>query len=101
MFGDNGRYPVGLVANCHTSTLADCPKTNPTTGAIMAGSGGWVDSLPNAWPTAAQVTAMQQRHLGGINFAFADGHVKWLRVEKLTYDNPSLGNPTFNAAGVS
>jgi prepilin-type N-terminal cleavage/methylation domain-containing protein/prepilin-type processing-associated H-X9-DG protein len=101
MFGDGGRYTSGQVANCHSSTLSNCPKTNPTGSAAQPAVGAWTDKLPNAWPSAAQVTAMQTRHLGGINFAFADGHVKWLSVDKLTYDNPNTGNPTFNATGVS
>ncbi len=36
-----------------------------------------------------------RRHLEGINFAFADGHVKWLRPEKMTQNNAAQGNPTF------
>jgi prepilin-type processing-associated H-X9-DG protein len=44
---------------------------------------------------------IQKKHLDGMNFAFVDGHVKWLKPEKMTYDNPSAGNPTFNATGLS
>jgi prepilin-type processing-associated H-X9-DG protein len=56
--------------------------------------------LPNAWPTAADIDKVQHRHLEGLNIAFADGHVKWIKPEAMTYDKPSLGHPTFNAAGV-
>lgn len=36
-----------------------------------------------------------RRHLDGANYAFADGHVKWIRPEKLTNDDPNAGNLTF------
>lgn len=103
MFGDGGRYSSGQIANCHTSSTSDCPYSNPTGGASQPAQGAWKDTLPNAWVTTApsKLSDLQTRHLDGINFAFADGHVKWLRVEKLTYDHPNQGNPTFNATGVS
>ena len=40
-----------------------------------------------------------RRHLEGANYAFADGHVKWLRPERVEAskgDNASAGNPTFH-----
>ena len=36
-----------------------------------------------------------RRHLEGANYSFADGHVKWLKPEKITNGSPALGNPTF------
>jgi prepilin-type N-terminal cleavage/methylation domain-containing protein/prepilin-type processing-associated H-X9-DG protein len=35
------------------------------------------------------------RHLGGANYTFVDGHVKWYRVEQLrqAYEGPSNGSP--------
>jgi prepilin-type processing-associated H-X9-DG protein len=42
--------------------------------------------LPGAWRTNSGSPA--QRHLGGANYAFADGHVKWLPPEKVTADPP-------------
>jgi prepilin-type processing-associated H-X9-DG protein len=101
MMGDGARYISGMTANCYSSTLANCPKRNPTSGATPPPGSGWADSLPNAWPSQAEKDAMSSRHLGGSIFAFADGHVKWLRTDKLTYDNPTVGTPTFNAVGVS
>jgi prepilin-type processing-associated H-X9-DG protein len=35
------------------------------------------------------------RHLEGANYAFVDGHVKWLKSTALTFDNPSGSNITF------
>jgi prepilin-type N-terminal cleavage/methylation domain-containing protein/prepilin-type processing-associated H-X9-DG protein len=104
MLGDGGRLNVGQVANCHTSGSSACPYANPSGGGTPPGWSSWTDTAPNAWvysdPTV-RLPVMQQRHLGGINFAFADGHVKWLTTDKLTYDNPNTGKPTFNATGVS
>ncbi|MEO6906637.1 MAG: DUF1559 domain-containing protein [Abditibacteriaceae bacterium] len=98
MLGDTGRSTYFQAANCHTWNYSDCPESNPQ-GASAPGS-GWSDQLPNAWPSAAQTTAMQTRHLEGLNYAFADGHVKWLKWGQLTYDNPNAGHPTFNVLGI-
>ena len=38
---------------------------------------------------------MALRHLEGANYAFADGHVKWYRPEKITRDSTGAGEPTF------
>jgi prepilin-type N-terminal cleavage/methylation domain-containing protein/prepilin-type processing-associated H-X9-DG protein len=40
-------------------------------------------------------TTSGKRHLEGANYAFADGHVKWYRPEKITLDATATGNPTF------
>lgn len=45
--------------------------------------------------TAATRYTAARRHLDGANYAFADGHVKWLRPEKITNDDPNTGNLTF------
>jgi prepilin-type N-terminal cleavage/methylation domain-containing protein/prepilin-type processing-associated H-X9-DG protein len=104
MFGDGGRGPVSnsnQVANCHSQTDANCPMHMIRDGnPLPPGENGWIDAPGNnAWPTQAQIDAFQQKHLGGINFAFADGHVKWYTPDKMTYDKPSAGHPTFNVAG--
>jgi prepilin-type N-terminal cleavage/methylation domain-containing protein/prepilin-type processing-associated H-X9-DG protein len=44
--------------------------------------------------TTAGVTA-GTRHLDGANYSFVDGHVKWLRPEKLS-GTATDGNPTFS-----
>jgi prepilin-type N-terminal cleavage/methylation domain-containing protein/prepilin-type processing-associated H-X9-DG protein len=78
MFGDNKSSSSSNSASCFSSTLADCPKATPLTGTVT--------------PPDADARV---RHLEGANYAFADGHVKWLKPEKLTFDKPSAGNPTY------
>jgi prepilin-type N-terminal cleavage/methylation domain-containing protein/prepilin-type processing-associated H-X9-DG protein len=80
MFGDNASGAGSNYANCYSSNLSDCPTVIPQIGSVLP---------PNA---AARV-----RHLEGANYAFADGHVKWLKPEKLTFSEPSAGNPTYCA----
>ena len=36
-----------------------------------------------------------RRHLDGANYAFADGHVKWLKVSRVTNKKPDDGDYTF------
>jgi len=38
------------------------------------------------------------RHLGGVNMAFADGHVKWLNSSKLVTEANATGNGEWNPA---
>ena len=52
-----------------------------------------LSQLPAAWRTDQSSPAW--RHLGGANYLFADGHVKWYRAEKITLDTPAAERPTF------
>ena len=52
-----------------------------------------LSQLPPTWLHDAQSPAT--RHLGGAYYAFADGHVKWLKPRDITLDKPSAGKPTF------
>ena len=52
-----------------------------------------LSQLPDTWRTDDHFPAW--RHLDGANYGFADGHVKWLKPEKITLDKPSVGKPTF------
>ncbi len=51
-------------------------------------------SLPVNW--VEDSNSPVKRHFNGGNYAFADGHVKWLRPEKITLDSPKKsGKYTF------
>jgi prepilin-type N-terminal cleavage/methylation domain-containing protein/prepilin-type processing-associated H-X9-DG protein len=45
--------------------------------------------------TAIDDAKGRKKHLDGANYSFADGHVKWLRPEKVANGAASVGNPTF------
>ena len=49
--------------------------------------------LPAAWRTDANSPAM--RHYEGANYAFADGHVKWFKPEKISGQTPKPNVATF------
>ncbi len=49
--------------------------------------------LPAAWRTDANSPAM--RHLEGANYAFADGHVKWFKPERINGQTPKPHIATF------
>lgn len=91
LFGDTGRSGEYAYANCPYN--ATCDGTRPNS----ASAPGWGRSVTdiNAWSTATDDVAARSRHLEGTNIAFVDGHVKWYRPEKQTFDNPSTGNVTF------
>lgn len=50
-------------------------------------------ALPQAWQTSENSPAL--RHVDGANYAFADGHVKWLKPEMVTADSPNDSKFTF------
>ena len=52
-----------------------------------------LSQLPATWLQDSSSPA--HRHLDGANYAFADGHVKWYKPEKITLDKPDKNNPTF------
>ncbi len=52
------------------------------------------DNKTKTGKTLAAVTA-QGRHLDGANYAFADGHVKWLMPDRVSGTKPSGENFTF------
>ena len=49
--------------------------------------------LPLWWRTDQNSPA--RRHRDGANYGFADGHVKWLKHNRVTLDKPNSGQPTF------
>ncbi len=48
-----------------------------------------LSTLPEAWRHREKSPA--RRHLDGANYAFSDGHVKWLRPEKISGKVPANG----------
>lgn len=66
-----------LVATPYQSNTASLLPIYDTTTATSQGYGG-------------------KRHLDGLNLAFADGHVKWYRPEKVTALGTTAGQPTFS-----
>ena len=49
--------------------------------------------MPPLWITKQNSPA--RRHLEGAEYAYVDGHVKWLKPEQVTVDKPALDAPTF------
>ena len=52
-----------------------------------------LSQMPKSWIDDPKSPA--RRHLDGLNFAFADGHAKWLRPEKVTVRPVKDGGNTF------
>lgn len=70
------------------------------TSVIMAGDGAAnsVDYAvgPNVVEPWVNTDSFVTRHLGGANYAFADGHVKWLLPDKISLtEDPTGANFTF------
>jgi prepilin-type processing-associated H-X9-DG protein len=51
--------------------------------------------LPYSW--LADKKMPPYRHLGGANYSFVDGHVRWLRPEELSDESPKAASFTFYA----
>jgi len=71
--------------------------TGVNANAINIGTGSY--AVDDVWtPTAGGSVASDRRHLDGSNFGFADGHVKWLKPEKITTQGTTQGVPTLSPA---
>ena len=75
-------------------------KFNNMTLTILLGEGvggqaldTTISQLPDAW--RKDNVSPAKRHIEGSNYGFADGHVKWMKPEKVTLDKPSVNSPTF------
>ena len=75
-------YSSNTVLNGEDTAATSRASANKPTGGLATGTG----------------SATPARHLEGANYGFADGHVKWLRPEKVLLGNdPTLcgsGNPS-------
>jgi len=65
----------------HLIMLGDGDGGSPESTASYA-----INHLPASWLQSSDSPA--KRHLGGANYAFADGHVKWLKPEQITQEMP-------------
>jgi len=77
-------YAMMDAGNYSTTYVAGTP------GSASADNGGYIPGIgalgTNCTPTSSSYDILQSdcqsgRHLGGINVAFADGHVKWLKTD--------------------
>ncbi len=77
------------------------PKIESSAQTILLGEGAddaptWANlrQLPPRW--ILDLKSPIYRHTSGANYAFADGHVKWMKPEKISNASPSKTNgPTF------
>ncbi|MEO6907136.1 MAG: DUF1559 domain-containing protein [Abditibacteriaceae bacterium] len=97
LLGDGGKGTSASSANCMDDSTCDATITRPLTGYVYPpGIAGYVEGVSYpAYATALDVPKALNRHLEGANYAFVDGHVKWLKSSKLTFDNPNGSNVTF------
>jgi prepilin-type processing-associated H-X9-DG protein len=63
----------------------DCTKD----GVVGFSAAGYIGDAAD-WN--AMVPGAMKRHLEGANYAFADGHVKWLKPDAVTYADPATAN---------
>lgn len=82
------------VANLQTSQLKFAEQAiSFGEGLPKGGTNSHFSEMPFDWKSDNDTPA--RRHAIGANYAFADGHVKWLRPEKITTQAPKNGAYTF------
>ena len=75
----NNRFlgePLGKITSPNTLIFVGDGLDNATDATLF--------SLPTRWRTVRDSPAW--RHLDGANYSFADGHVKWLKVNRVNRD---------------
>jgi prepilin-type processing-associated H-X9-DG protein/prepilin-type N-terminal cleavage/methylation domain-containing protein len=85
---EGGRLPFdgSYAANAKISQLNEARIPNPSdTITVLDGKGKWVNPIsdPITEPQDLIARGIELRHNGGNNCLFADGHVKWLRLESM------------------
>jgi prepilin-type processing-associated H-X9-DG protein len=68
--------------------LGDGDGSSPESTASYA-----INHLPVSWLQSSDSPA--KRHLGGANYAFADGHVKWVKPGQVSQLPPSKKHPVY------
>jgi len=89
MNGDSGGARDDGEANCFDTSSCG-------SGSYPPGTYTWDPVQTNIDPTNAAHNvlwqAVMKRHLDGANYGFVDGHVKWLKPDAVTYDDPATGS---------
>lgn len=82
----------------YETTAAGCMDCQPNTPYWVTGTSVDADGLaPEIYMVGGSSWAtVQTRHLNGLNFAFVDGHVKWLTREKIAAYNVSPTASTYS-----
>ena len=73
---------IGDGANARDDQYANCPV------GVTCGNGNYTPGSGSSTPDATA----NIRHLEGANYGFVDGHVKWLKPDATTYDDPATGS---------
>lgn len=116
MIGDGGRggatnfanypplqpYPSGTASGTQVSDLNTRPAYHYLPGFwTKAADNASVVSAAYAYTDGKYMQQVNDTHLQGMNIGFVDGHVKWYKPEKLTFDNPSGSNVTFKVNDIN
>jgi prepilin-type N-terminal cleavage/methylation domain-containing protein/prepilin-type processing-associated H-X9-DG protein len=99
LIGDGGRGGQHNIANSpFGGTPGGADNTKRPAANYVPGTFTRDTTNINQWRRdPADYDLVKETHLGGMNIAFVDGHVKWYKPEKLTFDNPDGSNVTFKA----
>jgi prepilin-type N-terminal cleavage/methylation domain-containing protein/prepilin-type processing-associated H-X9-DG protein len=114
MLGDGGRGGQHNFANAppqpsYATGSVAAPADNAKRPGAATYVPGWytvrpTDVFPSwdyAFTDGKYLNTVNETHLGGMNIAFVDGHVKWYKPEKLTFDNPNGSNATFKVNDIN
>jgi prepilin-type N-terminal cleavage/methylation domain-containing protein/prepilin-type processing-associated H-X9-DG protein len=100
MLGDSGQGRDYTQANCYD--YSSCGGGNPDMGVNIPP--GWdctkdgvvgytaAGYIGDAADWNAMNPGAMKRHLEGANYAFSDGHVKWLKPDMLSYNDPATSS---------
>jgi len=86
--------PANTYAIMDAGTYSVPPQVaDPTSASVTVGNGNFIPGIGTLGAACAAAAApydvlqsdcQSGRHLGGINMAFADGHVKWLKIDAVS-----------------
>jgi len=88
---------IGVKAQPTAGGSADAALAVPSL-TILGGDGGPFasENQMGSWPYDAKDPGQYRRHLGGNNFSFCDGHIKWFRPERVITTPSTNNSPTFS-----